>query len=150
MLRVRHIKRFLNGLSYLVVSQGEFIEEGAGEDALGQLSILWSNQCFDRLGSESLGINDTEHASILLFLAVLVEHQEGDGTGAHFKFSEVAQVHKGALGEQGEVSVTQPDEETAWGLLVDAWILVEGLSSTEASTGVEHKPPCSFLGQAGQ
>jgi len=40
MLRVRHIKRFLNGLSYLVVSQGEFIEEGAGEDALGQLSIL--------------------------------------------------------------------------------------------------------------
>ena len=107
-----------------VCSQGELIEKCAGDDAFGSLSICGANKFLHSISFELFGIDDTEHATILGLLPMLVKDEESGRGGAHFKLSKVTQVHKSAFSKESKICVSKPDKELAARLLIDARIAV--------------------------
>lgn len=75
---------------------------------------------------------------------MLVKDEESNRAGSTI-LGEVAQVHECALREQRKISVTEPDEEAAGCLIINAWVLTHSLGATEACTGVEHKLMDTFF-----
>ena len=94
------------------------------------------DQVADRLSAQPLGINGAEHGPVLLLLAVLMVHQEGDGART-CTFSKVAQVHERATREVGEVCIAEPHEEARRALLEEARIVLQDFGATEAAAQIE-------------
>ena len=94
------------------------------------------DQVADRLSSQPLGINGLEHGPVLLLLAVLMVHQEGDGARTS-TFSKVAQVHERAAREVGEVCIAEPDKEASRALFEEARIVLQDFGATEAAAQIE-------------
>ena len=95
-----------------MLSQDKLIEKRGGLHSLGGLSVGGTDQIFYRVCAKAFSVDDTEHASVLTLLAMLVEHKECHSARAQV-LCEVAQVHESALCEECKFSVTEPDKEAA-------------------------------------
>ena len=55
-------------------------------------------------------------------------------------FSKVAEVHEGALCEEREVSVCEPDVELTAGVVHETRVLTQSIGAEQTCTGVNNEP----------
>lgn len=75
---------------------------------------------------------------------MLVEDKESNRTCTNL-LCEVAQVHESALCEKRKISVTEPDEEAAASLVINAWVLTHSFRATKTCTGIKDELVDTFF-----
>jgi hypothetical protein len=136
---------FLTWAFHLTSSQGELVKEGVGDNSLGRLFIGGTDQVHHSFRAKALGVDHLKHATVLGLLPVRVVDKEDCRFGAQLGLCEVAQIHEGALREQGKIRVAKPHVKAAGYLVKEAGELVQSLGTTEAGAGIEHEFTSRFL-----